>query len=310
MTKNRFEEIRQFLHFSDSSNEPPKGSPEYDHLYKCQPVLTKVVENVQRAYYPGQNIAIDEATIACKGRLGFRQYMPAKPTKYGIKVWMAADSENGYVNNMAIYQGGEEGKDGCVHGQGYDVVMSMARPFLNKNHHLFFDNFFSSVKLFDHLLSQDTYACATVQSNRKEMPRCAKQKLKQPGQLIWAQKGKLLFTKWHDRRDINFLSTNVSPAIAPRLVERKIKRQVVKIEKPYVSNLYTSKMGEVDQADQLRSYYYTGRQSRRWYRYVFWFLFNVCICNAHILDSKHHGRQKKKQLQFRMALAKELIDGF
>ena len=142
MTKNRFEEIHQFLHFLDSSNEPPKGSPEYDHLYKCQPVLTKVVENVQRAYYPGQNIAIDEATIACKGRLGFWQYMPAKPTKYGIKVWMAADSENGYVNNMAIYQGSEEGKDGCVHGQGYDVVMSMARPFLNKNHHLFFDNFF------------------------------------------------------------------------------------------------------------------------------------------------------------------------
>ena len=67
--------------------------------------------------------------------------MPAKPTKYGIKIWMAADAENGYVNNMAIYQGSEEGKDGYVHGQGY-VVMSMARPFSNKNHHLFFNNFF------------------------------------------------------------------------------------------------------------------------------------------------------------------------
>ena len=68
--------------------------------------------------------------------------------------------------------------------------------------------------------------------------------------------------------------------------------------------------GGVDQANQLHSYYYTGRQSRRWYQYVFWFLFNVCICNAHILESIHRGRQKRKQLQFRMALAKELIDGF
>ena len=224
MTNNRFEEICQYLQFLDSSNEPPKGSPKYDHLYKCRPVLTKVVENVQWAYYPGQNIAIDEAMIAFKGRLEFRQYMPAKPTKYGIKVWMAADSENGYINNIAIYQGSEEGKDGYVHGQGYDAVMSMARPFLNKNHHLFFDNYFSSVRLFDHLLSQETYVCATVRFNCKEMPRCAKQKLKQPGKLICGQKGKLLFTKWHDKRDISFLSTNVSPVIAPQLVERKIKR--------------------------------------------------------------------------------------
>ena len=50
--------------------------------------------------------------------------MPAKPTKYGIKVWVAADSENGYVANMSIYQGSENGRT-YVHGQGYDVVMGM-----------------------------------------------------------------------------------------------------------------------------------------------------------------------------------------
>lgn len=33
--------------------------------------------------------------------------MPAKPTKYGIKVWMAADSSNGYVLNFDVYSGKE-----------------------------------------------------------------------------------------------------------------------------------------------------------------------------------------------------------
>ncbi len=32
-----------------------------------------------------------------KGRLGFKQYMKAKPTKWGIKVFVLADSINGYV---------------------------------------------------------------------------------------------------------------------------------------------------------------------------------------------------------------------
>ena len=38
--------------------------------------------------------------IKYKGRLYFRQYMPKKPVKYGIKVWMAADSKTGYVYTM------------------------------------------------------------------------------------------------------------------------------------------------------------------------------------------------------------------
>lgn len=71
MTKNRYEEISQYLHFTDSSIEPPKGSPDYDRLYKVRPIMAKVVENIQHVYYPGQNIAIDEAMTAFKGRLGF-----------------------------------------------------------------------------------------------------------------------------------------------------------------------------------------------------------------------------------------------
>ena len=42
--------------------------------------------------------------------------------------------------------------------------------------------------------------------------------------------------------------------------------------KPRVSDVYTANMGGVDRADQLRSHYYVGRQSRKWYKYLFWFL--------------------------------------
>ena len=48
--------------------------------------------------------------------------MPAKPTKYGIKVWMAADSINGYALNFDVYLGKEDTQH-RIYGLGYDVVM-------------------------------------------------------------------------------------------------------------------------------------------------------------------------------------------
>jgi hypothetical protein len=37
-------------------------------------------------YNPNKEQSIDEGMIAFKGRLSFKQYLPAKPTKFGIKV--------------------------------------------------------------------------------------------------------------------------------------------------------------------------------------------------------------------------------
>ena len=76
---------------------------------------------------------------------------------------------------------------------GYDIMMKMVIFFF-----LFFDNFFSNSFLFDCLLAQNTYACGTVHCNRKDLPSCAKQKLKQ-GEIVTAQRDPLVFTKWHDK---------------------------------------------------------------------------------------------------------------
>ena len=91
MTKNRFEAISQFLHFSDPTREPQQGDANYDRLFKVRAILSRAHENIQAVYEPSKHLSIDEGMIAFKSRLSFRQYMPAKPTKYSIKVWMAAD---------------------------------------------------------------------------------------------------------------------------------------------------------------------------------------------------------------------------
>ena len=193
-------------------------------------------------------MSINEGMIAYKGRLSFRQFMPAKPTKYGIKVWMAAAAKNGCISNFAVYLGQAENNHRRIHGLGYDVVMKMTAPFLNNYRHIFFDNFFTSTRLLDHLFAQNTYACGTVRCNRKDLPPSPKHKLRF-GEMARAQCSQLVFTKWHDKRDVAFRSTNVSPDESSRPVPRIHNRQNVNIEKPRVSDVYTAHMGGVDRAD-------------------------------------------------------------
>ena len=70
-------------------------------------------------------------------------------------------------------------------------------------------NFFSSPVLLEYLKLQQTYACSTVRYNCKGLPACASNKLTRLGQLVQAQKKNIVFTKWHDKRDVAVLATNV-----------------------------------------------------------------------------------------------------
>ena len=313
MTKNRYEEIGRFFHLNNSELQPKQGEDGYDRLYKVRPILTNFNDKVKEVYHPKKNISVDEGMIAFKGRLAFRQYMPAKPVKYGIKVWMAADSSNGFVVNHHVYLGKENDRV-RENGLGYEVVMDLISPFYNQNYHVYFDNFFASPKLMEDLLNEGTYACSTVRIDRKGLPPCSRTKLKRAGETLHSQKGNLLFTKWHDKRDVNILSTNVDPFTPPVLKQRRKKHgEVEEVEKPYCAEQYNKHMGGVDRSDQLRSYYSTCRSFHKWYKYLFWYIFDVSLCNAFILHKENVavGRPGRRSLvEFRRALARQLIAGY
>ena len=105
MSGRRFELLMSYLHLNDITKQPPQSSPLYDKLYKVRPLLNKIVESFKSTYTPHQAISVDETMIGFKGRLGWIQYMPKKPTKWGIKAWAMADSKSGYVWNFSIYTG-------------------------------------------------------------------------------------------------------------------------------------------------------------------------------------------------------------
>ena len=236
--------------------------------------------------------------IAYKGRLSFKLYMPQKPTKHGMKVRVCADSETGYVLNHEVYLGKD--KDGDApqeQGLGYYVVMNMTSPYHGGNRHVYFDNFFTSPKLMEDLLESKTYACGTVRTNRKGLPKSAKAKLKK-GEISLTQKGKtpLILAKWQDKRDINVLSTNCCPTEPPEKLLRRTKTgEQTEIQKPKAICNYNRNMFGVDLSDQYRSYYPLGRKGHKWYKYGFWFILDIMISNAFILEKKKHPEQEQKR---------------
>ena len=67
--------------------------------------------------------------VKYKGRVFFRQYMPKKPIKWGIKVWMLAEPKTGYVSNFAVYLGKCASSEHAGQTLGTRVVLDMSKLF-------------------------------------------------------------------------------------------------------------------------------------------------------------------------------------
>ena len=80
------------LHFVDNNTLVPWGSDGHDRLGKVRPLIDHLSEKLAKVYEPDRDIVVDEAMIKFQGRSSL------KPTTCGIKVWVAADSSNGYLS--------------------------------------------------------------------------------------------------------------------------------------------------------------------------------------------------------------------
>lgn len=89
----------------DALNDRKKGTEDYDRLYRL-------------------HLAVDERMVATKAKIGLKQYIKNNPTKWGIKLFVLADS-NGYTMDFQIY----DGKAKNIKGRGlsFDAVVSLKK---------------------------------------------------------------------------------------------------------------------------------------------------------------------------------------
>ena len=171
MTVNRFGWLLSHIHLNDNSIIPARNSPNFDKLYKLRPFLDKIEINFQKNFNLGPSIAIDESMIKFKGRSNIKQYLPKKPIKRGYKVWMLAD-KSGYCYRFQIYTGKTDKQ--VTKDLGGKVVNTLTSDLDGKEHRVYFDNYFTSVKLMENLLSRKINACGIIKKKQKTFTRIYK----------------------------------------------------------------------------------------------------------------------------------------
>ena len=319
--RDRFLAIWRFLHFTDNeaaastgthqSNGPSPSVP-MDRLWKVRPVITSVLDACCNNYRPNREQAIDEAMVAFKGRSSMKQYLPMKPTKRGFKIWVRADSLNGYICQFECYTG-KKG-DTTEVGLGGSVVTRLTRDLVGQNYHIYMDSFFSSVSLYKNLLLDHIYCTGTVRSTRRHFPldlkTVQKRGLAERGDRMTRQEGNISVTVWQDTRPVAFMTSGHDPQYSKPVNRKKVDGSVISVECPMCIVDYNKYMGGVDKGDQYRKYYHVRTKSRKSYKYIFWFLFEVAVFNSFVLSRFTDCTHNATYLKYRQELARQLIGNY
>lgn len=103
MSLKRFMAISASLRFDNSVDRTERR--QRDKLAPIRNVWDKWNNQLRVFYNPHDNCTIDEQLVPFRGRCNFKQYIPSKPAKYGLKIWALCDSTTKYAWNMEVYCG-------------------------------------------------------------------------------------------------------------------------------------------------------------------------------------------------------------
>ncbi|KAJ8937810.1 hypothetical protein NQ314_011716 [Rhamnusium bicolor] len=138
----------------------PRDHPDHDRLHKLRPV---------------QYLFVDEQLCATKGRHYIRQYLPAKPHKWGYKLYMLCETD-GFSYKFEIYTGDENNPkyrkpEEPDLGSSTNIVLHLCRNVPhNQNYRVYFDNFYASISLAVHLAKYRILCFETLRRSR--IPNC------------------------------------------------------------------------------------------------------------------------------------------
>jgi len=170
MSRNRFLEILRTLHFSD--NKFPNIN---DRFWKLGSYLADILGKFQDAINAGKFLCMNESLVGFKGRLVFRQYIPNKRCRFGVKFFVLVDQKNNFILGMIPYQGKKTKFEGDKKklGAGGAAVYTLLQNYLYKNHRVVTDSWFISPNLAQCLHENGTLLLGTAQKSRKNMPKMA-----------------------------------------------------------------------------------------------------------------------------------------
>lgn len=140
ISRNRFREFLRFIRFDDGATRDDRSKT--DKAAAIKPLWDCLNQNLKKGFTPYGTLTVDEQLYGYRGRTKFTQYMPAKPEKYGIKIFWVCDAKTSYPLQGHIYTGKQT--DGQRQTNiGERTVLDLVAPYKNTGRTITMDNFFT-----------------------------------------------------------------------------------------------------------------------------------------------------------------------
>lgn len=294
MCKTRFQEIMRCLRFDDKRNRNIG-----DKFAPIRTLWEKVMSNLQNRYIPGENLTIDEQLVPYRGRVSFRQYMPSKPDKYGMKVWWICDSKNAYPLLGIPYLGKEGGARAT--NLGKTVVLDLVKKYEQTGRNITMDNFFSSKELCEELLQKGLTMVGTMRKNKRCIPQEFQKDKSRP-------EFSSLFGFTKKMTLVSYVPKKLKSVVLLSSMHHTTNTEPTQNSKPEIILYYNSTKGAVDTLDQMCHYYSTKRKTRRWPLAMFQNIVDVVGVAAKIIfEEKNVNWRQQNSTNRRFNFLKELV---
>lgn len=283
LSRDRLKAIHSNLRFDDKNT---RAARRHQSLFApLQEVHNYVTARMRRHYIPGTFITIDEQLVGFRGRCAFRQYMPSKPDKYGLKLFMAVDSETLYPLSILPYLGRQTSAAAGGQGLGHYLVTEMTQRFYGTGRNVTCDRYFTSLKLARTLLQNKTTIVGTLTMNKRFIPKEFTEKKNRPAEssLFGFHQDKMTLVSYvpKPRKSVILLSSQHNSADVVREAKNK----------PEIILFYNNTKGGVDTVDWMVKKYTCRRISRRWPVVLFLNLVDLALLSAYIIWNLTHPEQ-------------------
>ena len=285
ISRNRFQQIKQYFHLADNENLTESKTAKVD------PICDELLKNCQQFGICDKLLSIDESMVPYRGHFSIKQYIRSKPIRLGYKFWFLCGAD-GYPYNFELCKGKDDGRKEPL---GTSVVKRMSSIIESdkcKNHILHFDNFFTSYSLLVDLTGKNLRAMGTVQSNRTESCFFGVTKKDERASYDYKSDGAALFVQWKDNSIVT-VGTNFSKVTPVDKVSRWVKgKGKVSVDQPKVISEYSKGTGGVDLLDMLLRSYCPNLCTKKWW----WALFSNALNIAVVAAFKVHKKECVDQL--------------
>ena len=310
MSVNRFKFICRFNTFDGKTTCQDRWK---NDKFACMREIFEAMNSRNASMrYPSALLALDETLYPYRGHIGFKQYNPQKPAKYGLLYRSLCDSTVTYTYLSLAYAGKPEvvgGNGAKFYITGTDeytkyLVNGLSRYTSIQGCNISMDRYFTSVFLAEWALQKKFTIVGTTRHDRNGIPKEVKE--------IGNREEKSVLYLYHKEKNIMLASyidkkkSGKKNVIILSTMHDSVKVTNDQRKKSQIHSMYDHTKGGVDVVDLLSTSHSTRiRWSKRCPINAFAFILDTCRTNAKTI-LQDNGKPLSN-FEFTYAIGKALV---